>query len=294
MNIKEQLFRPIVTILKSLSGDNDVTLAVPEYNNVFTFYSPSGGTGVTTFIANLAYVLGTQVKVAVVDMDLFHPCMYRFLLAEDSQGTALQTSSDLVDKLITSGAAVTSYGHSTKIHNVTLFTGMPQNDILKFAELDYANIIELYKELSRLYDIVLADVKGPFTQETVLASIEAATRVFTFVRPIISDADSVYKDNALLERYGYGRKLDTVVQTGIQKRYLPDDMFGDGVECIMRIPYVTAVEETGESFDLFYATNAGASKAGEAYADCCKFMAEFLVNYDKLNKQKGGKTVGTD
>lgn len=286
MDIKKQLFEPVVSLLKSFSGTDDTKLLVPTYSNVFVFYSPTGGTGVTTFLANLSYVLGTEVKVAAVDLDLFHPCLHRFLLTEDSAGTSLQPQCDLVDKLITSGAPVASFGHTTKIHNVTLFTGMPQNDVLKFCELDYENILVLFRELSRLYDVVIADVKGSFTQETVLASIEAATRVFTFVRPLISDADSVYKDNALLERYGYGKKLNTIVQTGIQNRYLPDDMFGDGVECIMRIPYVNSVEETGESFDIFYATNAGSSKAGTAYADCCKFMAEYLVNYEQLELAK--------
>lgn len=290
MGLKKQVFEPIITLLKTFSGNDDVEVNIPDYNNVFAFYSPSGGTGITTFVANLSYVLGTQVKVAVVDFDLFHPCLYRFLLDESSEASGLRVQSDLVDKLITSGAAVTSFGHASKLQNVTLFTGMPQNDILKFCELDYNNILIFLRELSRLYDIVLIDLKGNFTQETVMATIEGSTRVFTFVRPLMSDADSLYKDNALLARYGYGRKLNTVIQSGIQERFLAEDEFGEGIKDIMHIPYVKSVEETGESFEIFYATNAGSSKAGAAYADCCKFMAEYLVNYKRfMLEERGGK-----
>lgn len=282
MNIKKQLLDPIVTLLKTFSGTEDIEVNIPDYNNVFGFYSPTGGTGVTTFVANLAYVLAAQLKVAVVDFDLYHPNLYRFLLDNSSDSSGLHATSDLVDKLITSGADITSYGHATKFNNITLFTGMPFDDIVKFCELDYNNIFTFIKEASRLYDIVLIDFKGNLAQETVLASIEASTKVFTFIRPILGDADSIHKDNELLARYGYGRRLDSIVQTNIQERYLADSEFPECAKCIMRIPYVKAVESTGESYDLFYATNAGSSKAGSAYAECCRFMAEYLGNYERV------------
>ena len=282
MGIKKQLLEPIVSLLKTFSGTEDIEVNVPDYNNVFSFYSPTGGTGVTTFVVNLAYVLAAQLKVAVVDFDLYHPNMYRFLLDNTSDSTGLQPTSDLVDKLITSGANVTAYSHATKFNNITLFTGMPFDDIVKFCELDYNNILSFIKEISKLYDIVLIDFKGNLAQETVLATIEASTRIFTFIRPLLGDADSVYKDNELLVRYGYGRRLDSIIQSNIQERYLADSELPTGASCVMRIPYVKAVEATGESYDLFYATNAGSSKAGSAYAECCRFMAEYLGNYERV------------
>ena len=288
MNIKQQLITPLVTLIKTFSGTEEIQVNVPDYSNVFGFYSPTGGTGVTTFVANLGYVLASQLKVAIVDFDLYHPALFRFLLDDSDDKTGLHPEADLVDKLITSGANITSFGHTSKYNNITLFTGMPQDDIIKFCELDYNNIVQCIKELSRLYDIVLVDFKGNLAQETVMASIDACTRVFTFIRPLFSDVDSMHKDNDLLIRYGYGKKLTAIVQANIQKRYLPDSAFDDeDISTVMRLPYVKSVEDTGESFDIFYATNAGSSKAGAAYAECCKFMAEYLCNYERMIFEEG-------
>lgn len=288
MEFKKKVLTPVLTLLKSLSGTEDVKIALPSYNNVFSFYSPSGGTGISTFVVNTAYVLSTQVKVAVVDFDLFHPCLFRFLLSEGGGSTGLHPQADLVDKLITSAASLTSFAHLTKYSNITLFTGMPQDDILKFCELDYNNIIHFIREVSKLYDYVLIDFKGPFSQETVLATIEASTQVFTFVRPLVADSDAVYKDNALLSRYGYGKKLNSIIQAQVKQSFLPEDMFDSDVRDLMHIPYCKEVEVAGENFDIFYATDAGSTKAGMTYADCCKFMAEYIVNYEQLTMKEGG------
>lgn len=288
MEFKKKLLEPALTLLKSLSGTEDVKIVMPSYNNVFSFYSPSGGTGISTFVANTAYVLSTQVKVAVVDMDLFHPCLFRFFLTEGNGNTGMHPQADLVDKLITAAANLPTFAHSTKFSNIVLFTGMPQNDVLKFCELDYSNIIQFIREVSKLYDYVLIDFKGSFTQETVLATIEASTQVFTFIRPLVSDADAVYKDNALLSRYGYGKKLNSIIQSGVKEVHLPHDMFDEGVVDLMHIPYVSEVEDAGTNFDVFYATDAGSSKAGRTYADCCKFMAEYIVNYEQLTVKGEG------
>ena len=152
MDIIKQLAAPMNSLLKIFSGEKAKELNPIEEQNIFGFYSPSGGTGVTTCVANVATILAASGTVALLDLDIFYPSLFRFFMTEEDDKTSL--AADIFDKFITVGKDITTFGHKTIVDNVVLFSCLRETDIVKYCEVDYANICKTIRELSKLYDYV--------------------------------------------------------------------------------------------------------------------------------------------
>ena len=280
MDIKKQLLQPLMSVLKTFSGDEttDPRKAI-QATNVFGFYSPTGGTGVTTFVVNLATVLAEHAKVAVLDLDIFYPSAFRFLLSETDENSSLHL--DVFDKFLASGSDVVSYGHETRVPNVTLFSCLYDADITKYCDINMDGVYECIRQLSQIYEYVLIDINGYLNDEATLAAIESCTRVYSFIRPSSSDLERIYKDTLLLTRYGVGAKTKNIIQTPVGESTLdPQEIIDAGLLPVMNIPYVKTVENVGYNFDIFVKVDGGSNKASRTYIECCKYLAERIANYE--------------
>lgn len=280
MDVKKQIAKPIIDFFKIFSGEEKPQLTIPEVNNVFGFYSPTGGTGVTTLVVNLATVLASHQKVAVLDLDLFHPALFRYLIIEDGDEDA-KLQHDVYDKFITEGGNIVSYGHKTCVQNVTLFTTLPEADILRYCKMDYHGICTCIKDLSKVYDYVLLDVKGNLVQESVIAAIETATRMYTLIRPNVADLENAYKDVSLLSLYSFGAKTKNLIQSPVSDAPMDAaEIKKDyNMDSILAIPYVKKVEDMGYNYDIFVRADGGSDKAAKKYISCITWLAERIANY---------------
>ena len=280
MEVTKQLTKPIVNFLKLFSGEEKPQLVVPEVNNVFGFYSPSGGVGVTTLIANLAAVLATNSKVAILDLDVFHPGLFRYFIIENTDKCD-QLEHDIYDKFLAGSGNIASYGHKTIVDNITLYTCMPEADIVRYCKMDYEGICTCIKDLSKVYDYVLIDIKGTFLQETVLAAIETSTRVYTLIHPTIADIENAYKDLRILSAYSFGAKTKNIIQSPVSSAPLDAGEIKKyyKMDSILAIPYVKKVEEMGYNYDIFVKADGGSDKAARSYIKCITWLAERIANY---------------
>lgn len=278
MKLVEQLITPLVEVFQTFSGEQRDELAVPTITNVFGFYSPSGGTGVTTFIVNLATVLAQHKKVAILDLDILHPSIYQYMVKPDDKGVYIH--EDVTEKFMAAGADVVKYSTDTVVHDVKLFSCLPEGDIVKYCELDYGAIRSCIADLSHIYDYVLIDIKGNLMQETVVAAIESSTRVYTFIRPWMSDVVRVRKEIALLKRYGFGAKLKNIIQCPISSSPIDANILKEaGLVNTLGIPYVKKVEDVGFNFGIFVLADGGSDKYAKNYISCVTWLAERIANY---------------
>lgn len=289
MKLMEQLISPIVEVFQSFSGEQRNELNVPAITNVFGFYSPSGGTGVTTFVVNLAAILAQHKKVAIIDLDILHPSLYHYLVKPDDKGVFIH--EDVTEKFMVAGADVVKYSTDTVIRDVKLFSCLPEGDIVKYCELDYNAIRSCIADISRIYDYVLIDIKGNLMQETVVAAIESSTRVYTFIRPWMSDVIRVRKEIALLKRYGFGAKLKNIVQCPVSSSPIDAGVLKEaGLVSTLGVPYVKKVEDVGFNFGIFVLADGGSDKYAKNYISCVTWLAERIANY-KLEEVVSDGTV---
>lgn len=280
MEVAKQLAKPIIGFFKMFSGEEKPQLITPEVNNVFGFYSPTGGVGSTTLIVNLATVLASHKKVAVLDLDLFHPALFRYFIV-DGGGEEYKLQHDIYDKFVAEGGAIINYGHRTCVPNVTLFTTMPEADIPRYCKMDYHGICTCIKDLSEAYDYVLVDIKGTLVQESVLAAIETSTRIYTLIRPNAADLENAYKDTAILSLYSFGAKTKNLIQSPVGARPMDaTEIKRDyNLDSILAIPYVRKVEEMGYNYDIFVRADGGSDKAAKRYIACVTWLAERIANF---------------
>lgn len=290
MKLVDQVISPLLAVFQTFSGGQQEELNVPAITNVFGFYSVSGGVGITTMVVNLATMLAQHKKVAILDLDVLHPSVYHYLVQPDKNG--LYISQDITEKFNAAGADIVKYGTDTIIHNVKLFSCLPEGDVTKYCDLDYEAIRACIADLSRIYDYVLIDIKGNLMQETVVAAIEECTRIYTFIRPWMSDVIRVRKEIALLKRYGFGSRLKNIIQAPISGAPIEPSILKEaGLDLVMNIPYVKKVEDVGFNFGIFINTDGGSDKYAKNYIQCVAYLAERIANY-KL--EEGVSSDGAD
>lgn len=277
MALKDQLVDSLLGVFKTFSGDVSKDINTNIYQNIFGFYSPTGGTGLTTFVANLAAVLATHKKVAVLDLDLYYPSQFMYLLEDDGENDAL--CKDILDKFLATGSDITSFGHQSKIPNIMLFSALPDNDITRLCNISYDGVKTCIHELSRLYDYVLIDIKGTLNDEAVIAAIECSTRVYSFIRSSTSDIERLCKITDILSSYNFGAKTQNVIVSPVSSAPSAKEFSEYGLNFVMAIPYVKKVEDVGYNFDIFVNVDGGSNKQALAYIECCKYLAERIVNY---------------
>ena len=279
MKLFDQVLSPIIEVLHSFSGEQTEELVLPTVNNVFGFYSPSGGVGITTFIVNLAAVLAAHKTVAILDLDVLHPGVYNYLVRPNKDGVYIK--EDLTERFIASGQEIVKYSTDTIISNVKLFSCLPEGDIIKYLNLDYDAIRNSITDLSRMYDFVLVDIKGNLFQDTVVAAIDVCTRVYTFIRPWMSDVMRVHKEIALLKRYGFGAKLRNIIQCPVSEAPLEDSALKEiGLVPVLKIPFVKRVEDVGFNFQIFVLADGDADKYSKSYLKCVTWLAERIANFE--------------
>lgn len=278
MKLIDQVIAPLLAVFQTFSGESEDELNIPAITNVFGFYSVSGGVGITTTVVNLATVLAQHKKVAILDLDLLHPSVYNYLVQPDKDGKYIR--EDITEKFNAAGADIVKYGTDTVIHNVKLFSCLPEGDVIKYCDLDYESIRMCISDLSDIYDYVLIDIKGSILQETVVAAIEECTRVYTFIRPWMSDVIRVRKEIALLKRYGFGSRLKNVIQSPVSSSPIDPGVLKDaGLTHVMSIPYVKKVEDIGFNFGIFVNADGGSDKYAKNYIACITYLAERIANY---------------
>lgn len=278
MDIKSQLLKPVMDVLKTFSGDQQTTIRPSRFQNVFGFYSPTGGTGVTTFVANLAAVMASQKKIALLDLDIYYPSLFRFFMSEVDENHSLRF--DILDKFMAEGSSVIAYGHDTSVPNVTLYSANPDNDITRLCNINVRGVKTCIQELSERYDYVLVDIKGNLNQETVVAAIESCTRVYSFIRPCVSDVERICKDTEILKRYSFGAKTQNIIISPATETLDEKELTEYGLKLVMSIPFVKGVQSIGYNYELFALVDGGSNKAALSYLQCCKFLAERIANYE--------------
>lgn len=255
-------------------------------SNIFGFYSISGGTGVTTTIANLCAILNsTNLKIAVIDFDTHNPMLWRYLLRTYTTHwygkveASLGVDKDLHDKILSTNTPIVEFGNHTVFDNVTLFSFSNKLEPYQLCDIDYRVVTDILKETSKLYDIVLVDIKGDLNSEFCLNAIEQSEFIFTFIRPQISELEKVFRTNLIFENNRIAQRLTNIIQSQVKTfSYTPEDLEKFNLNLISILPYSTAIEDVTANDSIFITTDAGLDNAATVYRDAIKHIAKTIFD----------------
>lgn len=247
--------------------------------NIFGFYSPTGGNGTTTLVANIADALRVaKQRVAVVDLDIMHPQLFRYLSNQQEE-----PPRSLADKWIDPTAGLSEFSAISLDGFIAVFSMRTEDDVYVLAEFDRVAISQFLQEVSMIYDFVLIDMHGDLNKETVVASMEACTEIFTIIRPTVGDLECVYKDNLCAYKYNIGARFTNIIQAPVHSLTLGKQEFDElndlPWKMVTNIPYVNSVSQVGQNYGLFATSTIGTDAPAVAYRQAVKFLAETLLNY---------------
>ncbi|MEG2263364.1 MAG: division plane positioning ATPase MipZ [Clostridia bacterium] len=280
MGILDKLSKPIVDAAKIFSYVPDIRRNLSVGENIFGFYSPSGGTGVTTLVANIATALGATGKsVAVIDCNLNHPQLYRYLTKD-----RMPPSLSLTDRWINTAAPIMEYAAYSEDSMIATFSTTMSENIADLSQFSDEVISKCYREIAMLFDFVLIDMHGGLNDEPVFSALSVCSKIITLVRPIDGDIESVYKDEMTVLRYNFGTRFTNLVQCLVRDfAYRAKDLKEDtdlDFTILANIPYCPFVERVGANYDVFVKSKLGTDDASQQYRDAVKHLAEVILNYE--------------
>ncbi|EKD81549.1 MAG: Response regulator receiver protein, partial [uncultured bacterium] len=133
-----------------------------EGSQIVSFYSPKGGTGISSIIVNLAHILAKKFekKVAVVDLDLRFGDILTFMNGK--------TGASIVE--LTREAEITPENIMTYMHKGPDFDYLPAPKKSEHADLvNSAHIKAILWSLQAKYDFVLVDLKSEIDDISITA-----------------------------------------------------------------------------------------------------------------------------
>ncbi len=279
MGFKENLISQLKTLTQAFSADDALGRVKYAGENIFGFYSPSGGNGVTTLVVNVADALRVAKKrVAVIDFDLMHPQVFRYL----SNGQE-ECPVSMLDRWIDTTSDLSEYATMSADSFIATYSARLEDDVYALAELDIVAVTQFIKDVSQIYDYVLIDIHGNLNQETTVAALDSCTEIFTVIRPSSGDLESVYKDNLCTTNYNMGARFTNIIQAPIHQISITKQEFDEYSELpwkmVTNIPYVSEVAFVGQNYGCFVTSDVGTSAPAVAYRQAVKFVAETILNY---------------
>lgn len=294
MGFISQLKDQLTQTAKAFSFEDAIGRVENAGENIFGFYSPTGGNGVSTIVANVADALRlARKRVAVIDFDLMHPSQFRYLSHEQEE-----VPRSMVDAWIDTTVGASEFSAASSDNFIAIFSTRLEDDVYALAELDIVRISQFITDISMMYDYVLLDMHGDLNSEPVVASLDTCTEVFTVIRPTLGDLEAVYKDNMCAINYNLGARFVNIIQSPVHQLTLTQQDFKelDDIpwKLITNFPYVNAVSQVGQNYGLFATGSIGIDTPSVSYRQSIKFLAELILNYHSANPIKENNSTEGD
>lgn len=148
-----------------------------EGSQIVSFYSPKGGTGISSIIVNLAYILAkkSEKKVAIVDLDLRFGDILTFMNGKPGPS--------IVE--LTRESEITPENIATYMHKGAGFDYLPAPKKSEHADLINAGHIKaILWSLQAKYDFVLVDLKSEI-DDTSITAWELSNLIYLVALPEI-------------------------------------------------------------------------------------------------------------
>ena len=289
-NINQYTSEKATEIIKSLGGHGIKDSRIMA-DNIICFTNCSGGTGVSTLVSNLAYVLTQpdlgELNVLVIDLSIMTPIQQVFF-DEDRDKEESETRSDLVDYLMgqsSIGDATISKG------SISLMYAMNRSvaDLINCEEdMALDNFTSLVNKASSLYDIVLIDC--PMRVENALCNtaMYLADKIYTVWDEGLA---SIIGTDKLMRQLGFTgvdtyEKMAVVMNKRTDIKYSKYPFERLGIKLIAELPFSTDVISSTLDATVYCRGGKASNRNGRDFETNIIELAEKILVI-------GGKTAWT-
>lgn len=203
VSIVDKTNKGIEDIIHTLSGrDESKKQRRKMIDNIVLFTNTSGGTGVSTIVSNVAYVLSDKrdFRVCVVDLNILRPIQHLWFKQDE------EIKHDLVDYLLGVCELSECIGKKNKVHLLVARDRNLLDKIYCNRNLAIENYTSMLSVLREFYDIVIIDC--PMNIESLLEN----TAIYS--------ADIIYNvwDEGISSIINTDRMLENMTFSGIEAK----------------------------------------------------------------------------
>jgi len=267
-------------LIKTLSG-GEMRHTKKIIDNLIVFSNPSGGTGVSTLLSNIAYLAARQgLRVLVIDLNIMFPVQHLYF---GNSGDELE-KPDLMGFLL--GEVTLGEAIQTK-DNISLLVATNRglmDSINAEADAATSNFQEGIQRLRQLFDLILIDCPMRIDHNLCNHAFYIADAIYMVWDEGISSISNTEKirRNMALSGIDVYTKMRVILnkRTGIHYTKYPFDKLN--MELVGILPFDQELIYSGLRSEIFCDKGASSSKVAAAFYD----EMERITNTILLN---GGK-----
>lgn len=235
-------------VISKFSPPKVIKPYVPLYRNVYAFYSPVGGTGVSSFIAHVANTLHTDTtKVCILDLNINFPVVASYFCdvpSEKSIHRAFRVNNpEIGDYVIANNSA--PYVCSA-CYNLAM---------REYWDTGTRGIEELITKLSSTFTYVLIDLPSEILYEGFLVGVGRCNKVYSLIQSVMLHLQQLLCTSQQLESddtiYRHPNAIKDVIQTQVTDNYFSSsDLSAYGLNLLGLLPFDAEVKLSFDSTAL--------------------------------------------
>lgn len=261
LNISDTISDTASKVIKQLSGTEHKGKK-RVIDNIIAFISPSGGTGVSTIVANVAQeIVGRNLSVLLVDTNICYPSQHiYFRLKQESE------KKDLISFL----TGKNTIGESIEYKGELGVLVANNRNIMDYINCDNKiisnNMTECLERMSSLFDVVLVDCTNSIEYDMISAVLYRSDSIYCVWDEGISSISNFDRLRSNMRALGIdGNKMKVILNKKTNVYYRESVFKSLNADLVEVIPFDTAVIESGLRGEIFIKKGESNSKTAKGF-----------------------------
>lgn len=279
-NVGDMLTKASDKIIKEFAGKHHGS-KVKVIDNVMAFIGGAGGTGTSTIVANLAYVLSKKgMTVLVIDLNTMYPAQHIYFGLKQTVEKKDLTSFVLGKNEI--GASIENLGNiSIMFANNRYLTDFITCNNKQCSD----NLVESINRVKHLFDAILIDCPRSIESDLVNNVLYSCDVIYSVWDEGISCIANLERMRKNMQVSGIDSSKIRIIfnkKTNIYyTRYVFDQL---GIEVVETLPFDVAVIESGLRGEVFCEKGSSMSRNAAAFTTGMESLADRVLEIGGYSK----------
>ena len=286
VSIVDKVNKGIEDIIHTMSGRDEIKNQRRKMiDNIVLFTNTSGGTGVSTLVSNVAYILSDKrdFRVCVVDLNILRPIQHLWFRQDEDM------KHDLVDYLLGVCELSECIGKKNKVHLLSARDRNLLDKIYCNRNLAIENYNSMLSILREFYDIVIIDC--PMNIESLLenTAIYNSDIIYNVWDEGIS---SIINTDRMLENMTFSgieakSKMNVIVNKRTNVHYSDSPIKEIGLRLAGTAPFTTVIIDNQLKGKLYCRDGVHTSdKNSRVFAERMVKLADVIINNGGYKQQE--------
>ena len=272
-NISDALSETADKIIKELSGSSHKGKK-RVIDNIISFISPAGGTGVSTLVANVAQeIVSRNLSVLVIDTNICYPSQHiYFKIKQETE------KKDLISFL----SGKNTVGESIEYRGELGVLVANNRNIMDYINCDSKvisnNMVECLERMSSLFDVILIDCSNSIEYDMINNILYRSDSIYCVWDEGINSISNFDRLRTNMRALGIDGNRMKVILNKKTSIYYRESVFKSlNAELIEVIPFDIAVIESGLRGGIFIKNGISNSKTSKEFVKSINRLATKIL-----------------